>query len=339
MGDNGLEPAAPSASSSVAYKGRYGFTPPSLNLVGDSDYLSQCTVQYSPIDCVDASPLTVAVACEDPQLRAKYQMACTMLNMMYPDVPLRARLFDNNGIGMPSSMTPFTIVNQLGSYGLQHLVKSHGVFFDLAASIQRLNPAILSDRNLSVLYPGSGAHVSPVLTAMGLIDSNAIDTAEFVYTELNPETAKNIYSGLMEIGRLKPGLLESVALNGDTITIVYKGKPITIRVDVNTEAEAGLSPGESRSGEIFQYMTEEQFKKADLVILHDLYADPDHAILDLLEAQRKIGSGDRLVLATVSSLPAKNRYLPILGPYGCGLDSEIGAPQEPYYPSLMDLGK
>lgn len=138
------------------------------------------------------------------------------------------------------------------------------VFEQLADTL----PALLTDipvkRKINFLYPGSGSHIAPLLTAMGLINAEVIDEASFIYTEIDKDSFYNLYYLLREA--LDKGVFEEVSANTWTtfanndgsernLTIRYKGKFIHIKFVLNH--------GGAR------YYRKDHLDWADVVIIHD----------------------------------------------------------------------
>ncbi|MGH7828641.1 MAG: hypothetical protein ACREP8_00555, partial [Candidatus Binatia bacterium] len=157
--------------------------------------------------------------------------------------------------------------------------------FDGLAHVLAENvPELRQDRELNVLYPGSGHHLAPLITAIKLIDEGKVDKASYIYTELDPA-----YSSLL-IDHLRwavfKGIFDQLTIgkwveypgNGSErlLELSYQGRPIRILFAVK------------RSGQ--EYYREEYLKSADLVILHDPgigYLDDSFDLLAHLLLKRK----------------------------------------------------
>lgn len=136
------------------------------------------------------------------------------------------------------------------------------VFDQLPDLVSANLPQISEHRELNVLYPGSGSHIAPLLTAMKLIDSGIIDRATFTFTEISDYSSR--ITGLLELG-IQLGIFDSVNEGGpkhflfagteQSFEITYKGKKIVLVFALN------------RSGK--EYYREDYLRRADLVVLHD----------------------------------------------------------------------
>lgn len=158
----------------------------------------------------------------------------------------------------------------------------------------RALPQIQENRSLTVLYPGAGRHVAPLLIAMNLIDRGTIDQAGYFYTEIEPAYIEEIKPILQKMQEL--GVIDSVVINPailfqegfeQTINIAYRGKPIQITYAIN------------RSGE--SYYRLEYLAKADLVVLHDpgnnsLSQSYDLVSQMLLQRRKFLDERDQLLL-------------------------------------------
>lgn len=167
------------------------------------------------------------------------------------------------------------------------------VFDSLGEKMVRLIPAIAKSRKLQVLYPGSGFHVAPLLTALRLMDAGIIDEAAYLYTEIDPSHfawLKHIFErGLgnpfdrvtLEPKREFPGEGSEQA-----ILLDYKGHPLRIVFALN------------RSGE--NYYRPEYLKEADLVVIHDpghgAFTDSFGLLAKVLWDKQAAGRGKEQVL-------------------------------------------
>ena len=261
------------------------------------------------------------------------------LKALYPEnKDLRARLFDNSD--KDSIHTPFSVLNAERPFSIQHLIKSHEFFYRLADDLVENHSSVIADRELSVVYPGSGAHLSPLLTATHLIDLGKIDGARFVYTELNPNTARDVYQALQIVDEWIPEYFENVELQDQTVSFTHAGKPVAITVQINVDTEIGLEAGESFSRQISQYMPSQYFTSADVIVLHDLYVDPAGASSALADYQRELNDG-RVRIVVTPDMPRiyDTAVSRVPGPYGCSGDSEIGKPTNRKGAYIFELPK
>lgn len=314
-----------------AVESAYGFVAPGQDEETLLALALTCDHSGAEICTEIAGRFTMAVACEDSGFAQVNAAACGHFRQKYPEPTLRHALFDqHHGDG---TVTPFSVVTENAPFHLQHLVKSHQVFHNLGAAIAADYPGVLRDRELSGLYLGSGAHLSPILTAMRLIDDGAIDRARFTYTELNPDTAANVLDALEAIAVYQPDLYDAAILAGDTVTIHYRGAEITVTASVRDAEDVELNRYGVGSTSVYNYFYESEFRDADLIILHDIYAPDGIATGDLMTYQRMLAEEEdtrqRLVVApdtfTPDAIPYPHTLIP--GAYDCGTwDAEIAEP-------------
>lgn len=121
-------------------------------------------------------------------------------------------------------------------------MRSTPAFEELASKLP--DSVDLSDRKLSVLYPGSGMHIAPVVLLAQLIEGNKIDQAEMIFTEIDQTYFPLLVQNLRMLSRLNPDFSMAVVLTTTPITcndsgkefqisLTYKGKPILIRFMLN----------------------------------------------------------------------------------------------------------
>lgn len=168
--------------------------------------------------------------------------------------------------GIAEVQHPFaTFIRALPIRHIQNF-RSLGTFDSLAKTVSGALPNLKSTRHLQVLYPGSGAHLAPLITAFRMIDQATIDQATFVYTEIKEEALK--YLSMYLSWMVKEGIADAFNVSAPTLfeteiesgkefhlNLVYGGKPVHILFALN------------RSGE--SYYREEYLHNADLVIIHD----------------------------------------------------------------------
>lgn len=135
-------------------------------------------------------------------------------------------------------------------------------YYQLADKILSLLPALSQSQKLHVLYPASGFHVAPLMTALRLMDNGVIHEAAFIYTEIDPQN----FGWLVDVLRLGLGdvfdrvaVEKKVEFSGEgseqTIVLSYRGQPIRVVFALN------------RSGA--NYYRSDYLGWADLVVLHD----------------------------------------------------------------------
>lgn len=121
-------------------------------------------------------------------------------------------------------------------------MRSTPAFEELAAQLP--NAVDLSDKKLTVLYPGSGMHIAPVALPAQLMAANVIDQAEMIFTEIDQAFLPLLMQNLQMLSRLNPDFSAPVILTSTPlacaddgkefqISLNYKGKPIMIRFLLN----------------------------------------------------------------------------------------------------------
>lgn len=206
-------------------------------------------------------------------------------------------------------------------------------FNQLADSIATM-PRIQESRELKVLYPGSGSHVAPLMTAIKLIDQKAIDKAQFVHTEIDGFHVDVLRNILAE--GVKRGVFDTLSVKAPvtfakqdkadgsetTLEVVYKGKPISIVFKLN------------RSGE--DYYLEDDLKDAHLVVLHDPGVGYFEYSVNLLSQilfkrrERSFKEEQWIVMegsnkSESTELPEEIAQVKLEGPYGhCGGVAGVG---------------
>jgi hypothetical protein len=157
-----------------------------------------------------------------------------------------------------------------------HFFRGLPSFDRLADVLLRKIPEISKNQTLNVLYPASGAHIAPLLTAMRLIERGEIRQAKFIYTEINANYFEDLRVLLGKA--LEKYVFEKVTYQAPilfpeggverTIELAYQGHPIQLVFSLN------------RSGS--KYYREEYLKEANLVIIHDPGTNKPMQSFDLL---------------------------------------------------------
>lgn len=220
-------------------------------------------------------------------------------------------------------------------------LRSVQAFYALADIVAQQLPAAIQARNLEMLYPASGSHIAPLVTAMRLVEQGKVDTVRITETEIDPfaffHLVRNLQVGTqLEIDGQplfeKVDVLPLQRFTGEEgwergIVVTYRGHPITIRFAFQ------------RSGK--KYYRAEDFAKADVVVLHDPFTGASGELLlyELLvdkanaqataavKPQLAIVEGDPSVAwdaSRIQHLPARPHIHTLPGPYGhCYLDHFI----------------
>lgn len=198
-------------------------------------------------------------------------------------------------------------------------------FAALSGVLPDILPHVRETKRLSVLYPGAGFHVAPLVTAMQLIDRGVIDEARFTYTEID----ESDHDYLTKILRLSAenGIFDSLSIgqwvdfgaNGreQGFVAIYKGRPIRIVFALNRSGEA--------------YYRDEYLEDTDLVVIHDPKSGPFEGSTELLakilltKAGRFAGKEQAVIIegkieasydTVENSFPAWMRQWELPGPYG-----------------------
>lgn len=158
------------------------------------------------------------------------------------------------------------------------------VFEKLANTIRDKLPEVAGSKTLKMLYPGSGAHAAPLMTALNLMDQGVIISAQLTYTDIDEKRCQALFQHLTRLSELgvfegKPYFIE-VPFNEPVVgakevfmAVQYKGKPIVIRFALN------------RSGT--SYYRPEYLQDAHVVIIHDPGNGPLQDSIDLANNLRQ----------------------------------------------------
>lgn len=150
---------------------------------------------------------------------------------------------------------------------VQYLSRFRGLpaFNKLSDTVVR-EGALDPTRELNVLYPGSGSHVAPLITAMNLIDKGKIRGARFTYTEIKERPFDHLRY-LLDMA-LDNGVFDEVAYHSplplqfkdggteQVIELTYKGRQIQIVFALNCSGD--------------EYYRPEYLNRADVVVIHDI---------------------------------------------------------------------
>lgn len=163
-------------------------------------------------------------------------------------------------------------VRAMDGFPVNHwtLFRSLPVFKDWAVELLQTLESVRQNRSVTILYPGSGSHIAPLMTAVTLIDQGAIDQAEFIYTEIKEDEEEELRFLLSQLTGDKvfekfwvgPWTVFGEEGKERVLEVFYQGKTIRILFALN------------RSGE--KYYRREYLERADAVILHD----PGHGYLE-----------------------------------------------------------
>ncbi len=167
-------------------------------------------------------------------------------------------------------------------------IRSSEATLALTRELIHLEPRFLNERSLTVLYPASGSHITPLDIAHLLIYEDRIDKATFIYTEINNnelQTMKNIFNMLIKKGYYKQEeenlfteknfFNQNSGYSGSetTFKVRFMNKPIILIFALN------------RSGE--KYFREEHLSKADIFYEHDSEANLSEHFANILKGFKK----------------------------------------------------
>ncbi len=219
---------------------------------------------------------------------------------------------------MPSTKHP--VLNVLRRLPIRYIDSLRGirVFYNAATTIEKKHPDLIKDRKLTVLYPASGSHLAPLMTAIRLIDRNKIDSGEFTYTDIDKQHISKIERQLMFL--LKNRVITNYTVHSAKIfgnngtehryEFQYKGKKVSIVLALN------------RSGK--SYWRPEYARGADLVILHDTEGKNAELIKQLSKEKSSHRAASPQVILTEGresaskqvKKPSQSHYIEIQGQYG-----------------------
>lgn len=151
-------------------------------------------------------------------------------------------------------------------------------------------------RKINILYPGGGSHMTPLVFAFDGIDNGWLDSAELVYTEIEPKTEKTTRDYLnwfYNNGVISDLTDETISSNDSPqshttkFSFKYEGKPITLAFTLNCGAEL--------------WATDDQIRNSDLIIIHDsLYNHNDK--------DYKNNMADRFIEKTIELSGGQRRF-------------------------------
>lgn len=187
-------------------------------------------------------------------------------------------MFFRYGVGRVNHAFIERIVYSLDLPALEDF-RSAGVFDEVAQSPE-LAELVQDKREITILYPGSGSHMPPLLISLRLIDAGRIDSAKLIYTDIKESSrdrAEQYLRYLSASGRdvLKDfQKIERPVRGAGTVTefrFTYGGKPVSLFFALGRRKEDAEEYFAPRS----------YYDLADVVILHDGPASGD--ILKLLD--------------------------------------------------------
>ncbi|MFA6305802.1 MAG: hypothetical protein WC651_03705 [Candidatus Gracilibacteria bacterium] len=156
----------------------------------------------------------------------------------------------------------------------------------------------LSKRELSAIYPGSGAHIAPLAMAARLIDKKLIDRAVFTQTDIKDERVDDLWKNLNFLAKANPDFKIEKMVKRQNATggyavdfrILYKGKEILITLLIRASGN--------------DYFHKNDFKNTDLFISHDsAECDPHLAVMFMftkyVDAVRKTKKSIPIIMENV----------------------------------------
>ncbi len=145
---------------------------------------------------------------------------------------------------------------------LTRYFRSHEVFWFMAKQVAE-HPHVKANREVRLLYPGSGAHIAPLDLFHNLIQQGKIDRASAIFTEVDINSLSRIrilLDGLASRGIYKK-LKEKPPKNRlggrkTVFTFEYKNKPISLTFAFKMSGK--------------KYYSDKQLKRApEVVVIHD----------------------------------------------------------------------
>lgn len=143
-------------------------------------------------------------------------------------------------------------------------LRSTPAFIELA---NRLRPQLdISRGKITCLYPGAGSHIAPLYMAAEWFKDDAVQEAEFLYTEIDECKWLELLENLRLLSQVDPNFLfyEELSLTlprgrGEErmLDVRYKGKKITLRFFMNCNDSEK------------QWFRTNEFQDADVYIQHD----------------------------------------------------------------------
>ncbi|HBB02661.1 TPA: hypothetical protein DCZ16_02625 [Candidatus Peregrinibacteria bacterium] len=125
----------------------------------------------------------------------------------------------------------------------------------------------LSNRKLKCLYPGAGSHIAPLFMATQLMDNDQIDSAEFIYTEVDPRSQNWLELSAQYLPQFDEKFIYSehhTEKNDDGVvdtiifSITYRNKPIKITLKINDPKK-------------IDWFEPEDLSRSNLLVLHDVF--------------------------------------------------------------------
>lgn len=191
-------------------------------------------------------------------------------------------------------------------------------------------------RELTILYPGAGEHLSPIEFAMRLAGGAPnLDKVKLIYTEISQDCYDKIDTDVKAVVDSFPGRLSGFSV--ETKENCNPGKEKMMRFSYTTPfgtpVEIELLFALERGGEDGAYYRHEYFQSADILISHDSIGDegalaPSLAVQMFAGSLDKDGGGskDRVLLMEHGDQPYQRHMLygglgpadVVDAPFGCG---------------------
>lgn len=167
----------------------------------------------------------------------------------------------------------FDIVYRLNIDQLQDF-RSAGAFIKVTDAIEEEGLIAAEKRDFSVMYPGSGSHIAPLVMALLMIDNGSIDRAYFTFTEIDDEAARRIDTYLSAMsGGDDPIFTDYSTYNAETVNgertffvFDYKGKRISLSLLLDNAGRCYLP----REFECSSYCPSEEMVEKDVLVIHDV---------------------------------------------------------------------
>lgn len=151
------------------------------------------------------------------------------------------------------------------------LLRSREATWAMTDALVAARPDFLNQRRVTILYPGSGSHITPLDIAHDLIRGEVIDEAVFIYTDIDPAVGDRFAElvGMLRNSGLYSTVDDSAADGERVFRLMYRERPIEVRF--------AIRPGES-SG---RYWLPGEARQANVVYHHDIDQTPQRFLIEL----------------------------------------------------------
>jgi len=170
-----------------------------------------------------------------------------------------------------------TFLDELWKHTHDPRIRSSEATLALTEKMLEFRPRFLHKRSVSVLYPGSGSHITPLDIAHLLIDRGLIDRAEFIFTEIEPTYCSELETILTLL--VSKGYYTSFSKKTVELEAGQQGSETILSI-VRQDKVIQLIFALNRSGQ--SYFRPEYLDRADIFYLHDLGAHFPEILPDIV---------------------------------------------------------